>query len=107
MLVSKLRLHEVKINYCLNGCMLYYKDNAALTHYKFCGEPRFKPKRGGSVMYKDVPHKILHYLSLIPKLKRLYASMSSVPYMRWHFENRRSDGVMTHPSHSEAWHHFD
>ena len=33
--------------------------------------------------------------------------MSSTPYMRWHFENRRSDGVMTHPSHGEAWHHFD
>ena len=33
--------------------------------------------------------------------------MSSTPYMRWHFENRRSDGVMTHPSYSETWHHFD
>ena len=78
--------------------MLYYKDDAALTHYKFYGEPRFKAKRGGSMMYKDVPHKRMHYLPLIPKLKRLYTSMSLAPYIRWYFENRKSDGVMTHPS---------
>ena len=106
-LVSKLGLHEVKIDCCLNGCMLYYKDDIALTHCKFYREPRFEPKRGGSVMYKDVPHKRIHYPPLIPRLKRLYALMSSAPYMRWHFENRMSDGVMTHPCHGEAWHHFD
>ena len=44
-LVSKLGLNEVKIDCCLNGCMLYYKDDATLTHCNFCGEPRFKPKR--------------------------------------------------------------
>ena len=31
-LVSKLGLNEVKIKCYLNGCILYYKDNAALTH---------------------------------------------------------------------------
>ena len=56
-LVSKLGLNEVKIDYCLNGCMLYYKDDVILNHCKFCREPRFKPKRGGSVTYKDVPYK--------------------------------------------------
>ena len=45
-LVSKLGLHKVKIDCCLNGCMLYYKDDVALTHRKFCGVPRFKSKRG-------------------------------------------------------------
>ena len=33
--------------------------------------------------------------------------MSSAPYIRWHFENRMSNGVMTHPSYGEAWHYFD
>ena len=76
-LVSKLGLNEVKIDYCLNGCMLYYKHDVALTLCKFCEEPRFKLKRGGSLTYKNVPHKRMHYLPLIPILKRLYASMSS------------------------------
>ena len=101
-LVSKLGLNEVKIDCYLNGCMLYYKDDAALTHCKSCGEPRFKPKRGGSVMCKDVAHKRMHYLPLIFRFKRLYGSISSAPYTRWNFENQRSDGVITHPSHSEA-----
>ena len=87
-LVSKLGLHEVKIDCCLNGCMLYDKDNTILTHCKFCGERRFKSKRGGRVTYKEVPHKRLHYMPLIPRLKRLYTSMSLAPYMRWHFENQ-------------------
>ena len=80
MLVSKHGLNETKINCCLKGCILYYKDTT-LTHCKFCGEPRVKPKRGGSVAYIDVPHKKMHYLPLIPKLKRLYVSMSLALYI--------------------------
>ena len=45
-LASKLGLNEVKIDCCLHECMLYYQDDAALTHCKFCGDPRFKPKEG-------------------------------------------------------------
>ena len=81
MLVSKLRLNKVKIDCCLNGCILYYKDDAALTHYKFYGEPRFKPKIRGSVTYKNISYKRMHYLPLILILKKLYTSMSLAPYM--------------------------
>lgn len=34
-LVSKLRLKKEKIDCCLKGCMLYYKDDATFTYYKF------------------------------------------------------------------------
>jgi len=27
--------------------------------------------------------------------------------MRWHYNNRREDGVLCHPSDGEAWKHFD
>ena len=84
-LVSKLGLNGVKIDCSLTNCMLYYKDDATLTHCKFCREPRFKPKRGGSIVFKDVLYKRIHCLSLISRLKRLYVSMSSVSYMRWVF----------------------
>ena len=48
-LVSRVGLNEVNIDYCLKYCMLYYKYEATLTHCKFCEEPRFKPKKRGSV----------------------------------------------------------
>jgi len=52
--------------------------------------------------YKDVPYKRLHYLPLIPRLQRLYASTTSTKHMRWHYENRRQ-GVLCHHSDGEAW----
>ncbi|XP_004252205.2 uncharacterized protein [Solanum lycopersicum] len=56
---------------------------------------------------KKVPIKAMHYLPLIPRLKRLYASNRSAPHVRWHHEHRRPPGVMCHPSDGEAWKHFD
>nr|XP_009770751.1 PREDICTED: uncharacterized protein LOC104221384 [Nicotiana sylvestris] len=41
-LVSKLGLSSTKIDCCEKGCMLYYKDDAALEACKFCGLSRFK-----------------------------------------------------------------
>ncbi|WMV32547.1 hypothetical protein MTR67_025932 [Solanum verrucosum] len=54
-----------------------------------------------------VPVQTMHYLPLIPRLKRLYASIRSAPHMRWHREYRRSPGFLSHPSDGEAWKHFD
>lgn len=102
-LVSKLGLSSMRIDCCEDGCMLYYKDDATLDSCKFCEKPRFKRLSSGNM----VAVKAMHYLPLIPRLKRLYASMSSAPHMRWHFENRRPPGVMCHPSDGEAWKHFD
>ncbi|XP_060182397.1 uncharacterized protein LOC132612071 [Lycium barbarum] len=102
-LVSKLGLSSVRIDCCENGCMLYYNDDVDLESCKFCGSERFRDTRSG----KRVDVKALHYLPLIPRLKRLYASNSSAPHMRWHSENRRPPSVMCHPSDGEAWKHFD
>ncbi|XP_070012997.1 uncharacterized protein [Nicotiana sylvestris] len=102
-LVSKLGLSSMRIDCCEDGCMLYYKGDADLESCKFCEKPRFKRLSSG----KNAAVKSMHYLPLIPRLKRLYASMSSAPHMRWHYENRRPPGVMCHPSDGEAWKHFD
>ncbi|XP_025653186.1 uncharacterized protein [Arachis hypogaea] len=103
-IVSQLGFKEVKIDCCVNGCMIYYKEDKDLRQCKFCGEQRFKPRKGKN---KEVSYKRMHYLPLIPRLQRLYASMSTAPHMLWHHQNRRNDDVMTHPSHGEAWKHFD
>lgn len=41
-LVVKLGMKEEKVDCYLKGCMLYYKDDTALTYCKFCEEPNFK-----------------------------------------------------------------
>ncbi|XP_060189787.1 uncharacterized protein LOC132618798 [Lycium barbarum] len=102
-LVSKLGLSYDRIHYCPNGCMLFYKQDVDLNECKICGHARYKRTPSG----KTVPIKAMHYLPIIPRLKRLFASPSSAPHMRWHSENRRPPGVMCHPSDGEAWKHFD
>ncbi|XP_011073575.1 uncharacterized protein LOC105158490 [Sesamum indicum] len=70
-----------------------------------CYHPRYKPTKAGS--RKKVPFKVLRYLPLIPKLKRLYASNYTCEHMTWHANNPSSQESMAHPSHGEAWKHFD
>ena len=66
-----------------------------------CVHPKKKRKQ------KDVPLARMHYLPIIPRLKRLFASYNSARHMRWHFENPREPGVLCHPSDGEALKHFD
>ncbi|XP_058774870.1 uncharacterized protein LOC131649136 isoform X2 [Vicia villosa] len=108
-LVARLGLSRIKIDCCIGGCMLYYKEDINLKECKFCNEPRYKTciLRKRKRNSKDVPRKRLHYLPLIPRLQRLYASERSAKHMRWHYENRREEGVLCHPSDGEAWKHFD
>jgi len=92
-LVSKLGLTAKKIDCCVDGCMLFYTDEEIqLKKCKFCHKPCFQIQEVGRGKYKEVPIKRMYYLPLIPRLKRLYASMSSSPHMRWHHENRRELG---------------
>ena len=43
-LVSKLGLDAKRINCCVDGCMLYYDNDVALTECKFCDKPRYHAK---------------------------------------------------------------
>ena len=104
-LVSKLGLSYKKIDCCENGCMLYYKSDDSATQCKFCLEERYSSESLGRK--KKVARKQLWFLPLIPRLQRLYASQKTAKAMRWHYENRRSVNVLSHPSDGEAWRVFD
>ena len=67
-LVSKLDLTAQKIDYYINDCMLYYKNNEGETECHFYGAPRFKPQSRKQRKQKDVSYKKLFYLPLIPHL---------------------------------------
>ncbi|PKU71226.1 hypothetical protein MA16_Dca007222 [Dendrobium catenatum] len=67
--------------------MLYYKDDVAEVYCRTCNAPRFKSNSGKqNRQKKDVSYSHLFYLPIIPRLQRLYASMSSAGHMRWHKE---------------------
>jgi len=46
-------------------------------------------------------------LAVKTRLQRLYALRSTAEHMRWHYEHRREDGVLCHPSDGAAWKYFD
>lgn len=56
---------------------------------------------------KWVAVKSMFYLSIIPRLQRMFSSMHSASQMTWHHTNTISSGMMRHPCDGEAWRHFD
>ncbi|XP_058003717.1 uncharacterized protein LOC131180116 [Hevea brasiliensis] len=88
----------------IRGLGLPGNDNI-LTECKFCGLPRYKPRRGSSKT--NVAWKRMYYFPLTPRLQRLYASEATAAKMRWHAEHDMENDVMCHPSDSEAWKHFN
>ena len=105
--VKELGLAAIEIDCCRNGCMIYYKDDGGLTSCKFCQLDRFMPKKSGPGWYKNVPYPKMHYMPLIPRLQRLYASKSTAEHMVWYSRHCPRQGQMIHPSDGEAWKHFD
>jgi len=112
-LVSKLGLEEKKIDCCVNGCMLFYdnefgNNDGALEECKFCNSPRYE--LSGDVVdrkKKRVAVKSMFCLPIIPRLKRLFASMHTAGHMTWHYYNKTNSEVMRHPCDGMAWQHFD
>ncbi|KAL0438814.1 UNVERIFIED_CONTAM: hypothetical protein Slati_2364400 [Sesamum latifolium] len=106
-LIKDLSLPMEKIDACKNGCMLYWKNDINLDYCKFCGEARYKPTRERNPNCTKTPYVVLRYLSIIPRLQRLYASQVTAEQMTWHANHQTKEGSMCHPSDAEAWMHFD
>lgn len=65
-----------------------------MTECKIFKEPRYKKcmdKKGK----KNIPHKTMHYLPLIPRLQYLYALKKSAEHIRWHYENHREESKLS------------
>jgi hypothetical protein len=54
-----------------------------------------------------VAYKKLRYFSITPRLHRLFMSPRTAEHMTCHQSHHAVDGVMVHPSDSEAWKHFN
>ncbi|OMO57998.1 Transposon, En/Spm-like protein [Corchorus capsularis] len=106
-MMSNLGLGYQKIHACVNNCMLFYKDSESILECSVCGHPRYKSMKMVGRKQKGIPYKVLRYLALTPKLRRLYMSTKIAEHMTWHAFNRSPNGELRHPVDSEAWKHFD
>ncbi|XP_028051481.1 uncharacterized protein LOC114256101 [Camellia sinensis] len=84
--------------------MVMQKESANLEKCPTCDACRYKLNDDGG---KKIPHKVLRYFPLTPRLKRLFMSKKTTADMRWHNEKRVDDDILRHPADGEAWKDFD
>jgi len=56
---------------------------------------------------KRVPAKVMWYAPIIPRLKRLFRNKEHAKLLRWHKEDRKSDGMLRHPADGSQWRKID
>ncbi|XP_060965212.1 uncharacterized protein LOC133034188 [Cannabis sativa] len=107
---SKMRLRNLGLGYdsidvCKYNCAIFWKENEKKEFCPVCGESRWVKRKGKG---KKVPHKVIRYFPLTPRLKRLYCSRHTTEDMRWHYSQRpKEDGVLRHPADAKEWKQFD
>ncbi|KAL5560845.1 hypothetical protein UlMin_037056 [Ulmus minor] len=106
-LMTKMGLGYSSIHVCKNDCALFWKENSLKDTCHVCSESRWKlqsSKRSG----KNVPHKVLRYFPVGPRLKRLFATSKTAKLMRWHSTGKSKDNdVIRHPVDGKSWQEFD
>ncbi|XP_015159585.1 uncharacterized protein [Solanum tuberosum] len=116
-IIKDLGLDYVKIDACVNNCILYRQEYADLEQCPKCGEKRWTMRKGENAnnevasdnlnkKKKGIPRKILRYVLLIPRLQRLFMTKGTAKEMRWHKDNQVDD-VLQHPADLLTWKFFD
>ena len=90
-----------KIHACPNDCVLFRNEHEDLDRCPKCGASRYK-QHG-----KRPPAKVMWYLPIVPRFRRLFANAKDAKLLRWHVEGRKSDGMLRHPGDSPQWRTID
>ncbi|GJT63701.1 hypothetical protein Tco_1015181 [Tanacetum coccineum] len=110
-LTCPMGLEVQRIHACPNDCILYRKAYKDLHECPVCMESRYKHKNltelDSDVTKNGPPAKMLWYLPIIPRLKKLYANPKDAKLLRWHAEERKNDGKMRHVADSPQWKNID
>ncbi|XP_054785874.1 uncharacterized protein LOC129292326 [Prosopis cineraria] len=88
-----------KIHACPNDCILYRREHKEEQKCPVCETPRYKENKA--------PAKVLWYLPIIPRFERLFANEKDAKNLRWHADDRISDGKLRHLADSEQWKKID
>ncbi|XP_074297315.1 uncharacterized protein LOC141628026 [Silene latifolia] len=99
----------VKIHACRNDCILFRKDYKELDKCPKCGSSRYKLPKKNSTNSKGVPVKVLWYLPIIPRFKRMFANLKEARNLIWHAggDGRILDDKIRHPAVSTQWKSID
>ncbi|XP_031119027.1 uncharacterized protein LOC116022441 [Ipomoea triloba] len=83
-----------------------FPDNNELPSSTYeCGASRYKRKNVVDVCEdkKGPPTKVLWYLPIIPRFKRLFANPNDAKNLQWHAKGRKDDGKLRNPADSPQW----
>ncbi|GAU38745.1 hypothetical protein TSUD_158760 [Trifolium subterraneum] len=104
-------LEYEKIHACPNDYILYRKEFVNYIQCPKCKASRYKKKDGDSsddeVTNKGSPAKVVWYLPIIPRFKRLFANANDAKNLRWLAEERKCDGQIRHVADSLQWKKID
>ena len=106
-LMCPLGMEYEKIHACPNDCVLYRNEYADLHECPRCGVSRYKMNDTGEMCKKGSPAKVLWYLPIIPRFRRLFSDEKTAKLLRWHADGRKKDGLMRHPADSPQWRNID
>ena len=94
-----------KIHACLNDCILYRHEYEEMHKCPRCGVSWYKVKddnksSNDESTTKGPPVKVLWYLPIIPRFKRLFANVDDAKDLSWHAYGRNRDGMLRHLANS-------
>ncbi|XP_019182646.1 PREDICTED: uncharacterized protein LOC109177671 [Ipomoea nil] len=104
-MLCPLSMEIERIHACPNDCILYWNQNKDLHVCPKCGASRYKRKGldDACEQKKGPPAKLLWYLPVIPRFKRLFANAKDAKNLQWHASGRKEDGKLRHPADSPQW----
>jgi hypothetical protein len=82
---------------------LYYKEYADLDVCPICGASRYKRAKSegeGSKSKRGGPAKVVWYLPIAERMKRMFANKEQAKLVRWHAEEWKVDTMLRHPADS-------
>lgn len=100
------------IRHCCNDCILYRKEYENLKEYPSYAESCYKAKDNGvgdddGVTRKGVPSKVMLYLPIIQRFKKMFANANHTNNTIWHTNERLCDGKICHVADSLQWKKID
>lgn len=92
-----------KIHACENDCCLFRKKCKDLDNCPKCSASRWEKNEETNEIKKGAPVKVVRYVPIIPRFKRMFSLEKMAEDLRWHFHNKSNDGKMRHLIDSVTW----
>ena len=102
-------MHYEAIHACPDDHVIYYNQHEFAIECLECHISRYRIDQ----VTKQVPHKALRYIPIIPHLQRLFKCKNIAQFMDYHARNKSQDDVIRMPADGSAfrdmeekWPHF-